>query len=1271
MKLKIKIIIIALYSILIFCLSLTTVHAIDYGTVLVVGDSYSLGYNTNNSGSDDAAHAWPKLMADNLKADGSSLSMDYIRMGATGFCADNDGRTFTTLLEDYVQKKEKMTNASSVKWIVVMGGFNDATQSQCYPYDTTEENINYLKSAGAKFIKIARAHFPNANIVIGSAGWDSERTWVQDNINNITTPAYKQFTKDFGAYYVDNIDTVLKENPDNYLSNDHVHPSILGQEKLAKTISDFIYAKAKPSTNGSVSGDYYKLTNPSSDNGVYFSNKNFPYNTGNDDADPHMVKDGDTYYVYVTGNKYYTTTDFKTWSGGKTAIKSNVPSDIQYYWAPEVFKVGNYWYMISSFIKWGSGYPFSCDSVGYVGVSRTNNLANGFEYIGMIDSKISTKATTVNCGDGTTWKNTNFIDGSIFKDEDGSYYFFYKAEFDQRIYAIKMEFSESGFRTLSTEPTLILNKNGNNDSWGNGVSESPTVWKHHGYYSIMYASGNYKGDEGRSNIYATGYAWANAANPISNNWVNQSTTYKFPFFYGAHTLSVNGTYGGIYYQNDGNNLLIYAPGGGSIYEQSTDNSGNSSEWYFVYHSAYHNSNNNYVGRRVNLQRMGTSNGAVYINGASNKIQPLISGTKYNNQKYSQLDEKDVTITLPESQSQAIVLDGSIYDASSGIPTWASPIATNVQEVTINLKNNRMDLSDIWLASGGESFEGVAAIVYINESSGRPYYFTIDDMGSLPGGSMYKKLQLPDISTTESTTKVEGGYKKVRIVFAKAINLTEVTPIRRGEETYNAVTYTIDFDGNGGTTTATSREKSYGATIGTLPENPTRTGYTFIGWYTAKTGGDKITSSTVVKGSATYYARWSINTYELTVKPNGGIYNQSGSNSTYNLNYNATKTIEDPTRTGYTFTGWDVSGTGATYTSSNKTFKMGSSNASLTAKWSINQYKITINPNGGTYKGSSENTIVNSDYGSIIELDNPTRTGYTFAGWVATNGSITNNKYTVGTQNDTITAQWVKNGYDYIVYHKQMNLDGENYTTVAKDTESGIKNYLESYTPQTKQYKGFTAPSTQTIQIQEDETKNIVNYLYTRNKYNIAVKYSEEDIITSSEYYEATIDLTCKEKTGYNCNGFTANKGTIADLKYTVTDSNAEIVAKYSPIVYKINLEINGGTLKDNYDEYTIESEKIVIKEPVKEGYTFIGWHDVYSDKIEKKLVIDSHSTGNISYYAVWQKNEPDHAEPIIDDSSDIVNPETGSYYPIILIPIAALAMLVIRKKTLHKKLYKL
>ncbi len=73
-------------------------------------------------------------------------------------------------------------------------------------------------------------------------------------------------------------------------------------------------------------------------------------------------------------------------------------------------------------------------------------------------------------------------------------------------------------------------------------------------------------------------------------------------------------------------------------------------------------------------------------------------------------------------------------------------------------------------------------------------------------------------------------------------------------------YTVTFNANGGTSSTNSKSVTYGSTYGTLP-TPTRTGYSFTGWYTSADGGSLVTDRTTVNIARDHelYARWTKNT----------------------------------------------------------------------------------------------------------------------------------------------------------------------------------------------------------------------------------------------------------------------------------------------------------------------------------------------------------------------------------------------------------------------------
>ncbi|MDE6260578.1 MAG: InlB B-repeat-containing protein [Oscillospiraceae bacterium] len=146
------------------------------------------------------------------------------------------------------------------------------------------------------------------------------------------------------------------------------------------------------------------------------------------------------------------------------------------------------------------------------------------------------------------------------------------------------------------------------------------------------------------------------------------------------------------------------------------------------------------------------------------------------------------------------------------------------------------------------------------------------------------------------------------------------------------TYTITFDPNDGTGGGTLTTDANGK-LSALPANPTRTGYTFDGWYTAKSGGSKVTTSTPFKEDTTVYAHWTQNsttpadkTYTVTFDANGG----SVSPSSAVTNADGKVSLPTPARTGYTFAGWYTAPSGGTRVGASMVF---SANTTVYAQWS--------------------------------------------------------------------------------------------------------------------------------------------------------------------------------------------------------------------------------------------------------------------------------------------------------------------------------------------------
>lgn len=115
------------------------------------------------------------------------------------------------------------------------------------------------------------------------------------------------------------------------------------------------------------------------------------------------------------------------------------------------------------------------------------------------------------------------------------------------------------------------------------------------------------------------------------------------------------------------------------------------------------------------------------------------------------------------------------------------------------------------------------------------------------------------------------------------------------------TSTITFDANGGNTPSqTSKNVNFGTKFGTMPTT-SRTGYTFNGWWTSKTGGTKITANSTMTftKNTTLYAHWTANVYTLTYDGNGGE-TPAAKRITYDQKYGE---LAVSTRSRYEFLGW--------------------------------------------------------------------------------------------------------------------------------------------------------------------------------------------------------------------------------------------------------------------------------------------------------------------------------------------------------------------------------
>ena len=257
--------------------------------------------------------------------------------------------------------------------------------------------------------------------------------------------------------------------------------------------------------------------------------------------------------------------------------------------------------------------------------------------------------------------------------------------------------------------------------------------------------------------------------------------------------------------------------------------------------------------------------------------------------------------------------------------------------------------------------------------------------------------------------------------------------------WEANTYTVTFNPKGGSVSPTSKDVTYNAAYGDLP-TPTRTGYTFNGWFTEETNGTQVTSSTTVQiiADQTLYAHWTAKTYTVNLNIQGGTGGTTQVTATFD---SAMPSATAPSRTGYTFKGYysEQNGGGTQYyaedMNSAHNWDIDTNPSTLYAKWEANKCTINLDKQGG----SGGTAYVTGTYDSAMpSATAPSRTGYTFAGYYTSpNGGGTQyydenmvsvSYWNITTNPSTLYANWTANTYT-------LNFDVQNGDALSPSTQS--------------------------------------------------------------------------------------------------------------------------------------------------------------------------------------------------------------------------------------------
>ena len=270
--------------------------------------------------------------------------------------------------------------------------------------------------------------------------------------------------------------------------------------------------------------------------------------------------------------------------------------------------------------------------------------------------------------------------------------------------------------------------------------------------------------------------------------------------------------------------------------------------------------------------------------------------------------------------------------------------------------------------------------------------------------------------------------------------------------WTAKKYTVQFELVGGTfpggTTKRLIDQTYDDTY-KLPEEPARTGYTFLGWYTNRSGGTKVENTTRVTtaGYDVLYAHWVANKYTVTFDAQGGTFPNGGSTTqTMNLEYDRTYSVpqQNPTRNRYVFEGWyteKTAGTQVTTMTSMDTAK----DHTLYARWrEIKETTVTVGEVTLRFEGTpvyaktdSEGKVTkggsSSDYNIMLEEGELTLKNATVYSSTDPDGAIhTTNALVIKLEGkNTVTS--AKSDYGIYVQNNKLNIQGNGSLEVTAGT----------------------------------------------------------------------------------------------------------------------------------------------------------------------------------------------------------------------------------------------
>lgn len=396
---------------------------------------------------------------------------------------------------------------------------------------------------------------------------------------------------------------------------------------------------------------------------------------------------------------------------------------------------------------------------------------------------------------------------------------------------------------------------------------------------------------------------------------------------------------------------------------------------------------------------------------------------------------------------------------------------------------------------------------------------------------------------------------------------------------------------------------------TLPAAPTKDGYTFAGWVDAE--GNAMPATHTTDGDVTFYAKWVTSAFDAK------FYLDAAKTDLYD-----TKSVEfgaaitapaAPSKTGYTFKGWSLDG--STVLADLGT--MDTEGKDFIAVFEALSSGVTF------YDGDTVLETKTGNFGDKINaIDNPTKAGYTFAGWVYANGDAVTFPVTLGLDPISVYAKWTANPI-FIEFYDGANIisGGEQYCGEAiVAPEAPVKagyNFVGWVDA-----NGNAMPAT----VPAAEAKYYTKY--EAASYNVTFKADGETVRSEEALFGSTIvPPDAPSKVGNTFKGW-AVEGTTDIVTFddntTVPVGGVTYVAIFEVNTYKITYYVDNVIV--NVDEYKYGDKVTAYTYTPEAGESFGGWTTTIPETMPANDVNIYGTTSTNNYTVTFNVNGEEYTK---------------------------------------------